>query len=140
VGFSKGVESVWEWDETEGTYLKFLSNGSPDTDADGTQISATNIVVLTPNYFDVEGLPSAKIAGTRETAIIFTGGRTTSGIFDASVLGEPIKLLDGEDQPLSLSPGKTFILLPPGAGSTAGGVTPGFVAYESNGETVTRNI
>jgi hypothetical protein len=62
------------------------------------------------------------------------------GLFDASVLGEPIKLLDGEDQPLSLSPGKTFILLPPGAGSTAGGVTPGFVTYESNGETVTRNI
>jgi len=140
VGFSKGVESVWEWDETTGTYLKFLSNGSPDSDADGTQISATNVVVLTPNYFDVEGLPSAKIAGTRETAIIFTGGRTTSGIFDASVLGEPIKLLDGEDQALSLSPGKTFILLPPGAGSSAGGVTPGFVAYESNGETVTRNI
>lgn len=140
VGFSKGVESVWEWDETKGSYLKFLSNGSPDTDADGTQISAANIVVLTPNYVDVEGLPSARIAGTRETAIIFTGGRTTSGIFDASVLGEPIKLLDGEDQPLSLSPGKTFILLPPGAGSTAGGVTPGFVTYESNGETVTRNI
>jgi len=140
VGFSKGVESIWEWDETTGTYLKFFSNGSPDTDADGTQIAATNVVVFTPNYFDVEGLPSAKISGTRESAIIFTGGRTVSAIFDASVLGEPIRLLDGEDQPLSLSPGKTFILLPPGAGSTAAGVTPGFVAYESNGETVTRNI
>ena len=140
VGFSTGVESTWEWDETTGSYLKFLSNGSPDTDADGTQISATNVVVFTPNYFDVEGLPSAKIAGTRESAIIFTGGKTVSAIFDASVLGEPIRLLDGEDQPLSLSPGKTFILLPPGAGSTAAGVTPGFVSYESNGETVTRNI
>ncbi|MEQ9086752.1 MAG: DUF3048 domain-containing protein [Pontimonas sp.] len=140
VGFSTGVESIWEWDEPTGTYLKFLSNGSPDTDADGTQIAATNVLVFTPNYFDVEGLPSAKIAGTRESAIIFTGGKTVSAIFDASVLGEPIRLLDGEDQPLSLSPGKTFILLPPGAGSTASGVTPGFVTYESNGETVTRNI
>ena len=140
VGFSTGVESIWEWDEPTGTYLKFLSNGSPDTDADGTQIAATNVLVFTPNYFDVEGLPSARIAGTRESAIIFTGGKTVSAIFDASVLGEPIRLLDGEDQPLSLSPGKTFILLPPGAGSTASGVTPGFVTYESNGETVTRNI
>jgi hypothetical protein len=140
VGFSKGVESVWEWDEASRTYLKFLSNGSPDTDADGTQISATNVVVFTPNYFDVEGLPSAKIAGTRETAIVFTGGKTVSGLFDASVLGDPIQLLDGDEEPITLAPGKTFILLPPGAGSTAGGVSPGFVAYESNGETITRNI
>lgn len=140
VVFSKGVESVWEWDAASSTYLKFLSNGSPDTDADGTQISATNVVVWTPNYVDVEGLPSAKISGTRETAIVFTGGKTVSGLFDASVLGEPIALVDGDDQPLLLAPGKTFILLPPGAGSTAGGVTPGSVSYESNGETVTRNI
>ena len=140
VGFSKGVESFWQWDEPSATYLKFLSNGSPDTDADGTQIAATNVVVFTPNYLDVEGLPSAKIAGTREAAIVFTGGKTVSGLFDASVLGEPIKLLDDEEAPLTLAPGKTFILLPPGAGSTAAGVTPGFVAYESNGETIIRNI
>ena len=140
VGFSRGVESIWEWDDATGSYLKFLANGSPDTDADGTQITATNVVVFTPNYFDVEGLPSAKISGTRETAIVFAGGKTVSGIFDASVLGEPIQLLDGEDETLLLAPGKTFILLPPGAGSTATGVTPGFVTYESNGETVTRNI
>ena len=56
------------------------------------------------------------------------------------MLGDPIQLLDGDEEPLTLAPGKTFILLPPGAGSTAGGVTPGFVAYESNGETITRNI
>jgi hypothetical protein len=140
VGFSKGVDSRWEWDEASGTYLKFLSNGSPDTDADGTQISATNVVVFTPNYFDVEGLPSAKISGTLESAFVFTGGKVLSGLFDASVLGDPIKLTHGEDEPVLLAPGKTFILLPPGAGSTAGGVTPGFVAYESKGETVTRNI
>ena len=140
VGFSKGVDSRWEWDEVSGTYLKFLTNGSPDADADGTQISATNVVVFTPNYFDVEGLPSAKIAGTMESAFVFTGGKVLDGLFDASALGEPIKLTHGEGNPVLLAPGKTFILLPPGAGSTAGGVAPGFVAYESNGETVTRNI
>lgn len=140
VGFSKGVDSRWEWDAASGTYLKFLSNGSPDTDADGTQISATNVVVLTPNYFDVEGLPSAKISGTKESAIVFTGGKVVGGLFDASELGEPISLIHGEDEPVTLAPGKTFVLLPPGAGSTAGGVTPGFVAYQSNGETITLNI
>ena len=140
VGFSKGVESVWEWDEASGRYLKFLANGNPDNDADGTQISASNVVVFTPNYFDVEGLPSAKISGTAESAFIFTGGKVVGGLFDASVLGEPIKLTHGEEQPVKLATGKTFILLPPGAGSTAGGVTPGFVEYQSNGEIVTRDI
>lgn len=140
VGFSKGVESVWEWDSTSGAYLKFLSNGAPDNDADGTQISATNVVVMTPNYFDVEGLPSAKISGTLESAFVFTGGKVIGGLFDASEVGKPIKLTYGEDEPVALAPGKTFVLLPPGAGSTAGGVTPGFVAYTSNGETITLNI
>lgn len=140
IGFSTGVDSRWEWDEASGTYLKFLSNGSPDADADGTQISATNVVVLTPNYFDVEGLPSAKISGTLESAFVFTGGKVLGGLFDATVLGDPIKLTHGEDEPLLLAPGKTFILLPPGAGSTAGGVTPGFVSYVSNGETISFTI
>jgi len=140
VGFSKGVESVWEWDEASGTYLKFLSNGSPDTDADGTQISATNVVIFTPNYFDVEGLPSAQIAGTVESAFVATGGKIISGLFDASAVGDPIKLLDGDGNSLYLAPGKTFVLLPPGAGSTAGGVTPGLITYVSDGETVRRDI
>lgn len=140
VVFSKGVESVWEWDEASATYLKFLSNGSPDKDADGTQISATNIVILTPNYFDVEGLPSAKISGTVETAFLATGGKILSGVFDASVLGKPIELRGEDDNPLYLAPGKTFVLLPPGAGSTAGGVTPGSITYVSGGETIQRDI
>ena len=140
VGFSKGVESVWEWDEASGTYLKFLSNGSPDNDADGTQISATNVVIFTPNYFDVEGLPSAKISGTVESAFVATGGKILSGLFDASVVGDPIKLTDGDGNPLYLAPGKSFVLLPPGAGSTAGGVTPGSITYVSDGETVRRDI
>ena len=139
VGFSKGVESVWEWDEASGTYLKFLSNGSPDNDADGTQISATNVVIFTPNYFDVEGLPSAQISGTVESAFVATGGKIISGLFDASAVGDPIKLTDGDGNPLYLAPGKTFVLLPPGAGSTAGGVTPGSLTYVSDGETVRRD-
>jgi hypothetical protein len=139
--FSSGIESVWEWDSVSGTYLKFLSNGSPDNDANGTQISATNIVILTPNYYDVEGLPSAQISGTIETAFVATGGKIFTGTFDASNFGEPIALLGGDDQePIFLSPGKTFVLLPPGAGSLAMGVTPGEVSYVSNGETITRGI
>jgi hypothetical protein len=35
-----------------------------------------------------------------------------------------------------LTPGKTFILLAPGAGSVAQGVTPGGMNYVSNGEKI----
>ncbi len=136
VVFSSGIQSIWEWDAATGTYLKFLLNGSPDTDANGTQISATNLLIFTPNYFDVEGLPSAKVGQTRETAIIATGGKLISGVFDTTEFGAPIKLFYGEEQPVFLSPGKTFILLPPGAGSIAQGVTPGSMTYVSNGEEI----
>ncbi len=140
VGFSDGIESLWTWDAPSGTYLKFLSNGSPDLDADGTQISATNVVVFTPNYFDVEGLPSASISGTRESAFIATGGKMITGVFDAAVFGDPIALTHADDEPVYLGAGKTFILLPPGAGSTAGGVKPGSVSYGPAGSEVTRDI
>jgi hypothetical protein len=138
--FSKNIESVWEWNPATKTYLKFLSNGSPDNDADGTQISATNVLVFTPNYFDVEGLPSAKITGSRDSVFIATGGKIVSGFFDATVSGATITLLNDDEEPLYLAPGKTFILLPPGEASQAKGVTPGSVTYVSNGQTVTRNI
>lgn len=131
VTFSKRVQSIWKWDESSGTYLKFLDNGEADTDADGTQISATNLLVFTPNYFDVEGLPSAAISGIRETAYLFGGGKVVEALFDASVPGQPIGLTGLEGDPLILIPGKTFILLPPGAGSTAGGVTAGSMSYQS---------
>jgi hypothetical protein len=134
--FSNGIQSNWEWDPATGTYLKFLGNGSPDVDANGTQISATNLLIFTPNYFDVEGLPSAKVGQTREAAFIATGGKMISGVFDTTEFGAPIKLLYGEEQPVFLTPGKTFILLPPGAGSLASGVTPGGMNYVSNGERI----
>lgn len=140
VVFSKGIESIWRWDVATNMYLKFLSNGSPHNDADGTQISASNVVILTPNYTDIEGLPSAQIAGTRETAYVATGGKILQGQFDASAYGEPIALIDGEGNPLYLTPGKTFVLLPPGASSNAGGVTPGLMTYLSNGETQSRSF
>lgn len=136
VVFSSGIESIWEWDAASGTYLKFLTNGNPDVDANGTQISASNIVILTPNYFDVEGLPSAKISGTIETAYVASGGKIIQGLFDASVYGDPIKLTHGEGEPVFLTPGKTFILLPPGAGSAAQGVSVGSYSYVSDGEVV----
>ena len=138
--FSKGIQSIWKWDAATGTYLKFLSNGAPDVDADGTQISASNVVIFTPNYFDVEGLPSASIAGTQETAFIASGGKIIQGLFDATVVGDPIVLTHGEGEPVYLATGKTFVLLPPGAGSVAGGVTPGSVSYGPEGAEVTKNI
>ena len=134
VVFSSGIQSNWVWDAATGTYLKFLLNGSPDVDANGTQISATNLLIFTPNYFDVEGLPSAKVGQTRESAIIATGGKLIKGVFDTTEFGAPIKLFYGEEQPVFLTPGKTFILLPPGAGSVAQGVTPGGMTYVSDGE------
>jgi hypothetical protein len=130
VVFSSGVDSIWQWDASSGVYLKFLSNGSPDTDADGTQISATNVVVLNPNYVDIEGLPSARIAGLIEDAYVASGGKYVRGTFDAMALGEPIKLLDGEGNPIRLAPGKTFVLLPPGPGSTASGVSAGSISFQ----------
>jgi hypothetical protein len=39
-------------------------------------------------------------------------------------------LVDGDGEPLFLTPGKTFVLLPPGGGSIAAGVAAGSITYE----------
>jgi hypothetical protein len=132
--FSSGIESVWEWDEASGLYLKFLSNGSPDTDANGTQISATNVIVMSPNYIDIEGLPSAQISGQSDKAYVATGGHILEGRFTSTSAKEPVQFTDLEGNPIYLSPGKSFILLTPGEGSTAGGVKAGFLRFISGGQ------
>jgi len=138
--FSSGVDSRWVWDESMGLFLKFLSNGNPDVDADGTQISATNVIVMSPNYVDVEGLPTAQVAGFSDRAFVATGGYLVEGRFDAPASGKPITLTHSDGEPVFLAPGKTYVLLPPGEASTAGGVKPGQLQYEQDGELIVRNI
>ena len=138
--FSSGIESVWEWDEASGTYLKFLLNGSPDNDANGEQISATNVVILSPNYVDIEGLPSARLAGQSDQAYIATGGHILAGRFTSTGATSPLEFTDIEGNPVFLAPGKTFVLLAPGEASTAGGVKPGSLRYTSDGEEVIVNF
>ncbi len=138
--FSSGVESVWEWDQASGTYLKFLLNGSPDNDANGEQISATNVLILSPNYIDIEGLPSAQLAGKSDQAYIATGGHILAGRFSSTSVKSPLVFTDLEDNPVFLAPGKTFVLLAPGDSSTAGGVKPGLLRYTSGGEEVVVNF
>jgi hypothetical protein len=138
--FSSGVESVWEWDQASGTYLKFLLNGSPDNDANGEQISATNVLILSPNYIDIEGLPSAQLAGQSDKAFIATGGHILAGRFTSTSAKSPLVFTDLEDNPVFLAPGKTFVLLAPGEGSTAGGVDAGLLRYTSAGQEVVVNF
>jgi hypothetical protein len=135
--FSSGVESIWKWDVATSTYLKFLMNGSPDNDANGTQISATNVIVMSPNYVDVEGLPTALVAGRSDRAYVATGGKVIEGRFVSSAAKDPIQLTDNDGNPIYLTPGKSFVLLAPGDSSTAGGVKPGLFAYITNGQEVT---
>ena len=134
--FSSGIESVWEWDQASGTYLKFLLNGSPDNDANGEQISATNVLILSPNYIDIEGLPSALLAGKSDQAYIATGGSILAGRFSSESVQSPLAFTDTDGNPVFLAPGKTFVLLVPGDGSTARGVKAGVLRYTTNGQEV----
>jgi hypothetical protein len=138
--FSSGIESVWEWDEASGTYLKFLLNGSPDNDANGEQISATNVLILSPNYIDIEGLPSAQLAGKSDQAYIATGGHILPGRFTSTSATAPLAFTDLEGNPVLLAPGKTFVLLVPGEGSNAGGVKAGLLRYTTAGQEVVVNF
>ena len=57
-----------------------------------------------------------------------------AGLFDATEFGQPMILTHAEDEPVYLTPGKTFVLLAPGAGSQAAGVTAGSMGVGVGGE------
>lgn len=108
----------WAWDAGSERWLRFQTGGDPDTDAQGAQLSAVNVVVLRVPVQVIQSIPTTQLIGSGE-AWISTGGATVRATWSKTSMTAPIRLLDAEGVAVRLAPGNTWVELVPLAGSAS---------------------
>ena len=106
----------WSWDAAGERWLRFQTGGAPDTDYAGTQLSATNVVVLRVPVQVIQSIPTTQLIGSGE-AWISTGGATVRATWSKRSMTAPIRLLDINGVAVRLAPGNTWVELVPLGGS-----------------------
>lgn len=116
-----GARSVWEYSPDAGAYLR-SDSGTASVEADGTRISARNVLLLdvttrNTGLLDPVGSPVPETVLNGSGSLhLFTGGRLVEGRWSKGADDEPFALTDGAGGPLVLSPGTTWVELLPERG------------------------
>ena len=124
--------SKWEWDAGDNTYKKVFVNGEPvlsetrdwvsgqTCGEECVQLSTTNLVVISVEHDDIVGQPTARFTdGATGPAWVATGGKILKVNWASGAVGDPFVFTDRDGDPVTLAPGKTWILVYPGDASTA---------------------
>ena len=117
--FSDARFPAWEWDAAASVWLR-SQEGSPDLEASGERVRATNVVTLRVDVDDdsYEDIPRTIVVGSGE-AWVSAGGRTAHGTWTKDAAASPIVLTADDGSPLRLAPGNTWVELVPSDGSVA---------------------
>lgn len=111
--------SRFTWDAGRGAWLR-TQDGAPHVDTDGVQLAPANVVVLEIQYRFSNGSRESSPHGitTGEgRALVFTGGHVVEGRWVRPGPGDPLQLLAADGAPIALTPGQTFLELPPAGGA-----------------------
>jgi hypothetical protein len=106
VPFSYSYVAEWSWSAEEGVYYRSMDG--PTLDTDGTQVSATNVVVLWAEYVPIEFKGTLELdmnAGGK--ASVFIDGKRVDGTYKSDGKTPP-RFEDAQGKPLKLNPGKTW--------------------------------
>lgn len=114
--FGGSATPTWTWDGASERWLRFMTGGAPDTDAQGAQLSAVNVVVLRVPVQVIQSIPTTLLIGEGE-ALVSTGGRTVAATWSKASMIDPIRILDAQGVAVRLAPGNTWVELVPLAGS-----------------------
>ncbi|MGH9114755.1 MAG: DUF3048 domain-containing protein [Acidimicrobiales bacterium] len=111
----------WTWDAKSNQWLRD-QNGTPDVDSAGTQLSASNLVVQFVGYRTSgmatgEGvpptpIPEGELVGSG-TAWFLSGGAMVRGTWSRASITSVTAYQDSSGNPIALSPGRTWVELPP---------------------------
>jgi hypothetical protein len=112
------ASALWRW--TKGEWLR-TQGGSVDRLSDGSQISATNVVVLnvtiaSTGLHDVLGTPSPEdVTVGSNRAWVLRDGKVIKGSWHRATIAAGWTLRDKQGHKISLAPGRTWVeLLPTG--------------------------
>jgi hypothetical protein len=118
VPFSSSSDVFWKWSSSKKVWLR--SHGAvPHVSTDGTQFSATNVIVQVvktdlTDQTDKNGIrsPRAITVGTGK-AYVFRNGRVIKGTWVRDSVDQVTKFLDADGNEIKLAPGQTWVELLP---------------------------
>ncbi len=110
--FSGFSSPTWEWDGTQGTFLRFQTNGAADSASSGNQIFATNVVVLQVGIDVVEDIPTTRLVNQGK-GWVATGGSILEINWFKATPESPIILTTDDGEEVRLGVGNTWIELIP---------------------------
>ena len=120
-----GVSSpTWEWDGTQGKFLRFQTNGAADVAASGNQLSADNVVVLFVNIDVIEDIPTTRLV-SQGTGWVASGGSIIEVTWVKQTPESPVVLSTLGGAEVLLAQGQTWVKLLPSDSSDvdAGSIT-----------------
>jgi hypothetical protein len=112
------ASAQWTWN---GKGWLRTQDGAADNLVDGTQISATNVVILNvtlqaTGIYDIDHNPSPlDVTIGSNPAWVLRDGKMVRGKWSRQSIGDPISLTDKAGKPIALQPGRTWIELLPTA-------------------------
>lgn len=114
--FSGFSSPTWEWDGTQGLFLRFQTNGAADSASSGNQIFATNVVVLQVGIDVVEDIPTTRLVN-QGTGWVATGGSIVEINWFKATPESPIVLTTADGEEVRLGVGNTWVELIPNESS-----------------------
>lgn len=112
-------EAQYVWSESDGGYLRFQGE-EPHVTRDGTQITPTNVIILTttyvPSQIDSSSVDAITI-GEGEVEV-YSGGSRIVGTWTREFARDPFTLTTPSGDVIGLEPGQTWVSLSPAGTST----------------------
>lgn len=121
-GSSAGSAPVeYRWN---GTGWARFQNGTPHVDASGTQVAPANVIVQFTDYASSgvndqfgKPIPEAQMVGDGDAWVLTNGGLVV-GRWHKPALDAVTTYTDVDGNPIGLTPGRTWVALPPPGGAT----------------------
>ncbi len=130
-----GVPTAFVWNGETGGWTR-LQAGTPHEDTEGVVVEPANVVIQFVDYVDTglvdmagTPVPEASLIGQGDVWAL-TDGHLVGGRWQRDLLEDPTRYTDASGEPISLTPGQTWVILvPPGAAQyqpcPATGAVPG---------------
>jgi hypothetical protein len=113
--------SRFSWRADVGLFLRTHA-GEPHLDTSGVPVAPANVVVLEIGY-DFSGANGQSrphgVSTGEGRAWVLTAGHIIEGRWVRPTLGDPLQLLASDGNPIKLTPGQTFVALPPHGGAVS---------------------
>jgi len=114
--FSGFSSPTWEWDGTQGAFLRYQTNGAADSASSGTQLFADNVVIVQVGIDVIEDIPTTRLVNQGK-GWVATGGSIVEISWIKATAESPIVLTTADGEAVLLSQGNTWVELVPNENS-----------------------